>query len=101
MLDTRHSVYPAGHSEHWLHIVFLWVYEELDMPSASNAAGHLQVSLVLLCTALQRHLDNSHTSSTSPTTGKSSKPFSWLLFLTPGSSLSTDQWRSIPGESVT
>lgn len=44
MLDTRHSaaMYPAGHSEHRLHIVFLRVYEELDMPSASNAEGQLQ-----------------------------------------------------------
>ena len=81
MLDTRHSaaMYPVGHSEHQLHIVFLWIYEELDMPSVSNAEGQLQVSLLLLCTALQRQLDNSHASLTSPSTGKSSKLFSWLL----------------------
>lgn len=80
MLDTRHSaaVYLQV-TEHRLHIVFLRVYEELDMPSASNAEGQLQVSLLLLCTALQRQLDNSHTSATSPSTGKSSKLFSWLL----------------------
>lgn len=81
MLDTRHSaaMYPAGHSEHELHIVFFWVSEELDMPSASNAEGQFKVSLLLLCTALQWQLDTSHTSSTSPSTGKSSKQFSWLL----------------------
>lgn len=80
MLDTRHSAAMYLQvTEHRLHIVFLWVYEELDTPSASNAEGPLQVSLLLLCTALQRQLDNRHTSATSPSTGKSSKPFSSLL----------------------
>lgn len=61
MLDTKHSaaMYPAGHSKHWLHMVFLCVYEELDMPWAINAERQLQVSLLLLCTALQRQIDNS------------------------------------------
>lgn len=58
MLGTRHiAAMYLQVTEHRLHTVFLWVYEELDMPSTSNAEGQLQVSLLLLCTALQRQLD--------------------------------------------
>lgn len=78
--------------------LLLLTYEEMNRQSDTIAEGQLKVHLLLQCTS--RATTQQPYLSTSPSTGISQTTY-WLVSLTPSSSLSNNQRRSITGDSVT